>query len=168
MRWIKWFFNFWEWPYNAYGDFTEYLIMRNALKEPKVIDTINKSGLRINTLLSRVYTVISIDPELTKNPNTIWPAILEKLKPMNLVMADINVSDIVYPRIHRETESDFLIVLAPEFDYLGWKETLAEICKWFGYYIILGTLNNFLISIGINVIGDAYLYMLSTVELLPL
>jgi hypothetical protein len=153
MKWIKWFLNFWEWPYNTYGDFREWRIMAKATKEPDVLKLLAENNMRVDRL-SRIYTVVTVDEELSLNPNTQWPVLMEKMQPMNAVMAKIGLSGIVYPRIDRIDETNFLIILAPEYDYMAWKATLYELLKYFGYYIILGTVNNILLStLGIDYLG---------------
>lgn len=167
IKWIKWFCNFWEWPYNAYGDFTEWRIMVKACKESKVKKLLEENNMRVDRL-SRIYTVITIDPELSLNPNTQWPVLMEKMQPMNKIMAKIGISEIVYPRIDRIDEINFLIILAPEFDYLGWRSTIYEILKWFGYYLILGTINNILLStMGIDFLGAISAFCSNIFEYLP-
>jgi hypothetical protein len=167
MKWIKWFFNFWEWPRNTYGDFMEWRIMVKACKEKEVLDVLKENNMRVDRL-SRIYTVVTIDPELSMNPNTQWPVLMEKMAPMNKIMAKIGISEIVYPRIDRIDDTNFLIILAPEFDYMGWKETIAEMLKWCGYYIILGTINNILLtSIGVDYMGSIGNYFTSLFSYLP-
>ena len=146
-------FNVWSWPYNMYYDIHEWNIVRKAVKETKVKELLKESDIRVDNI-SRMYTVISIDKDLSKNPNSIWPAIMEKLKPLDTVMAKIGCSEIVFPRIERIDNINFLITLAPEFDYLNLKAIAYEIVKWLFYWLIIGTLNNVLLTyLGLDYLG---------------
>ena len=115
-----------------------------------------------------MYTVISIDEDLAKNPNLTWPAIMEKLKPLDTVMANIGCSEIVYPRIERIDNTNYLITLAPEFDYLNFKSIGYEIFKWLFYWLLIGTLNNVLLNyLGLDYLGAISNFFSNIISYLP-
>ena len=162
------FFNLWSWPIEARRDYKEWKIIRKACKEAEVKNTLEQHNLRVDNL-SRIYTVVTIPQELSLNPNTYWPVIMEKLKPLNTVMAQIGLSELVYPRVERIDALNYLIILEPQMDSLNIKSTVYEIVKWILWYFIIGTTNNILIStMGVDYLGGFWSSISYLLKYLPI
>ena len=160
-------FNFWSYPLGVIYELREWVILRKAVKEDEVLKQLIEAKLRVDKL-GRIYTVIPIDPELAKNPNTYWPAIIESLKPLNTIIAKIGLSELVFPRIERIDMINFLIVLEPEVEYLSFKKFGLEILKWGFLYLFFGTVNNILVQQGIDYLTPFKESIMSLLDFLPI
>lgn len=156
------FFNIIEWVIESYKDLQEWLIVRAACKEPESIEAFANCDpeLRVD-FLSRIYTVINLQEELSENPNIYWPTILEKLKPINSVMIKLRISEFLVPDIKRISPTAFLIKLYPKFDFLNVKAFLWWLFRVFTIYFIAAITNKILHEFfDINLIQTLQNYLL--------
>ena len=167
MKFLK-LINIWSWPIGVIREIKEWNIVRKACKEEEVQKILKESNLRVDDI-SRMYTVINVPEELAMNQNLYWPVIMEKLKPLNEAMLKIGISELIYPEIKRVNKVSFLIILGPEIEYLTFKQFFYQLLKCFGWYIVLGTVNNILLkTLGIDYLGEVGTFINSLFDYLPI
>lgn len=163
-RIIKWFFslfNFWKWPLESIEDYKEWSIVRTATKEQKTIEKFysNNPQLRVDGL-GRIYTVINVPEDYSKNKTTSWTYVMGELSKLNEVLISVGISELVYPEIKQETAYSYVIILQPSFDYLNFKSFFKEILRWAFLIIFFKVLNLFLLfHTGINFFHEIYEFL---------
>lgn len=156
-------FNFWKWPLNAYEDYQEWMILREACKEKETIKKFyeNDPQVRIDKL-SRLYTVVNVPGDYSKNKTTSWTYVMGELGKINDLLIEVGLGDFVFPDITQISKVSWLIVLKPEMGNLNIKSFLLEIIRWvFLYFFFVFTNSLIAFKFGFNLFSKIERFFVS-------
>ena len=156
-------FNFWKWPLNSFEDYQEWSVLKGACKEKVTMKKFfeNDPQIRVDKLY-RLYTVINVPSDYSKNKTTAWTYVMGELGKINDVLIEVKLGDFVYPDISQVSERSWLIVLSPEMGSLNIKSFLLEIVRWvFLYFFFVITNSLIAFKFGFNFFGTVKGFFLS-------
>jgi hypothetical protein len=98
-----------------FKNFRNFLFIKRTIRKNKNSETWKKYGLRADWI-GRIYAVINLSKEdMTEEEIFRQHRIIEKIKPINLYMAELNLSEITYLSVNKITDMSYLVVYAPYF-----------------------------------------------------
>ena len=137
-------YNIWSYPTMLIDDYRQWKLVKDALKEPEVINGFKQFKYELRTdRIGRVYTVVNIPEELWpyEKQNMVWPWMLEQIRELDDLLMGLRLNDVLYPEVKNiEGSPAYLVVLTPSTDslsiwkFLRWILNLAFVC-FFSYVI---------------------------------
>lgn len=109
-----------------------YFYIRKVIKREKKNNVWNSLNLRAD-YVGRIYTVLNLRKEDAGDDETVKRSkVFEKMLPINAYIKKLDLHEIVYPAVEKQSDRSYLVVYVPLLKYITFGRILKYIIVLFG------------------------------------